>query len=114
MKILPVFFVFAILLAACSPAAKFRKDKNAFEASKITRSFRAVADMNDSYFEIRENNFFEFYRQLFDSVKNTSYPGKFSLKGDTMLLQFYDNRGKALLGSKAMIHKNGKEIVFFK
>ena len=28
--------------------------------------------MNDSYFEIKENNFFEFYRQLFDSVKNTS------------------------------------------
>ena len=99
---------------SCSPAGKFSKDKAAFEASPVTRSFKSVADMNDSYFEIRENNFFEFYRQLFDSVKNTSYPGKYELKGDTLYLKFYDKRGKELLGNKAVIHETKNEIVFFK
>ena len=69
--------------------------------------------MNDSYFDIRENNFLEFYRQLFDSVKNSRYPGKYSLQGDTMLLYFYDKKGYDLLGKKAYIDKEKKEIIFF-
>lgn len=103
-----------IAIYSCSPSLNFSKDKNAFEASPVTRSFKSVADMNDSYFEIRENGFFEFYRQLFDSVKNTAYPGKFELKGDTLHLKFYDKKGKQLLGSKAVIRETKNEIVFFK
>jgi len=75
--------------------------------------FKSVADLNDSYFEIKENDFFEFYRELFDSVKNSSYPGKFTKKGDTMLLRFYNKKGLQLLGSKALITNNKKEIIFF-
>ncbi len=70
--------------------------------------------MNDSYFEIRENNYFEFYRQLFDSVKNTVYPGKYNLVNDTLHLKFYDKKGLELLGRKAVIKEGKKEIVFFK
>lgn len=106
-------FVFTASFS-CSPAMKFSKDKAAFEASPVTRSFKSVADMNDSYFEIRENNYFEFYRQLFDSVKNSSYPGRYELKGDTLHLSFYDKKGKDLLGSKAVIRETKNEIVFFK
>lgn len=103
-----------LFLFSCSPATRFNKDKAAFEASPITHSFKSVADMNDSYFEIRENNYFEFYRQLFDSVKNTSYPGKYELRGDTLHLKFYDKKGKTVLGSKAVIKETKNEIVFFK
>jgi hypothetical protein len=101
-------------LFSCSPSAKFKKDKALFDASKVTLSFKSVADMNDSYFVIKENNFFEFYRQLFDSVKNTSYPGKFTKNGDTLLLSFYDKKGYGILGRKALVTDNKKEIVFFK
>jgi hypothetical protein len=114
MKYLLLLLIIAANTFSCSPAAKFNKDKAAFEASTITRSFKSVADMNDSYFEIRENNFFEFYRQLFDRVKNTSYPGKYELKGDTLYLKFYDKKGKELLGNKAVIHETKNEIIFFK
>ncbi|MCP9752524.1 hypothetical protein [Ferruginibacter sp. HRS2-29] len=115
MKLFTAFFFIIITLGSCSPAAKFRKDKSAFDASKTIQSFKAVADMNDSYFELKENNFFEFYRQLFDSVKNTSFPGRYTMKGDTMMLKFYDQKGGVLLlGSKAIVHGNKKEIVFFK
>lgn len=69
--------------------------------------------MNDSYFVLRENNFFEFYRQLFDSVKNTHYPGKYRRTGDTLVLDFYDKKGEELLGRKAFINNSGNEIVFF-
>ena len=69
--------------------------------------------MNDSYFVIKENNFFEFYKVLYDSVKNTRYPGKYTKNGDTMILSFYDKKGSTLLGHKALIDRNNKEIVFF-
>lgn len=69
--------------------------------------------MNDSYFIIKENNFFEFYKILYDSVKNSSYPGKYLTNGDTIILNFYNRKGYTLLGKKALIDKNKKEIVFF-
>jgi hypothetical protein len=117
MKIMKYILASLIIVCAvisCSPAYKFNKDKRAFEASKVQQSFKSVADMNDSYFEIKENNFFEFYRQLFDSIKNTSYPGRYEQRGDTLYLKFYDKKGLALLGSKAVIKGGKKEIVFFK
>ena len=114
MKYIVLAVIVFLALHACSPSLRFNKDKAAFDASPVIRSFKSVADMNDSYFELKENNFFEFYRQLFDSLKNTSYPGKYELKGDTLHLQFYDKKGKELLGSKAVIRETKNEIVFFK
>ena len=69
--------------------------------------------MNDSYFVIKENNFFEFYKVLYDSVKNTRYPGKYTKNGDTLFLIFYNKKGFTLLGHKALIDKNNNEIIFF-
>jgi hypothetical protein len=114
MKYLALLFIVGFIIAGCSASQKFRRDKAAFDASKVTHSFKSVADMNDAYFEIKENGFFDFYRQLFDSVKNTRYPGKFELKNDTMYLKFYDKRGKELLGSKAVVNEAKHEILFFK
>ncbi len=113
-KYIFIIWMIAASVYSCSPAAKFRKDKAAFDASMITRSFVSVADMNDAHFDIKENGFFDFYRQLFDSVKNTRYPGKFELRNDTMHLKFYDKRGKELLGTKAVINENKDQIIFFK
>ncbi len=103
----------ALIIFSCSPSNKFSKDKTLFEASKVQKSFKSIADLNDSYFDIKENNFFEFYRQLFDSVKNTRYPGKYTKTGDTLFLEFYNKKGLKLLGRKALIDERKKEIVFF-
>ena len=94
-----------VALFGCAPTMNFNKDKAAFKAAKLKQQFTAVADMNDAYFELKENNYFEFYRQLFDSVKNTSYPGKYTINGDTLYLKFYNNRGVTLLGNKATVKK---------
>lgn len=109
MKILLVIVFFS----SCSGRMNFSHDQNAFNASAVTEKFKAVADLNDYYFELRENGFFEYYRQLFDSVKNTRFPGKFERKQDTLILKFYDPRGYDLLGHKAIINHNKKEIIFF-
>ena len=109
--ILPGLFV---CIFSCSPANKFNKVKSVFDASAVLLSFKSVADMNDSYFVIKENNFFEFYRQLFDSVKNTSYPGKYTKNGDTLILSFYDKKGYQLLGRKALVVDNKNQVIFFK
>lgn len=116
MKFLSVLFCFclAAIFQSCSSSHEFNKVKDEFDASMVTMQFKSVADMNDSYFDIKENNFFEFYRQLFDSVKNTRYPGTYTVVNDTFYLKFYDRRGEKLLGSKAVVNENKTEIVFFK
>lgn len=113
MKKIGMAFCVLTLLSGCSANRGFNKDKTSFEASKVMSSFKSVADMNDSYFVIKENNFFEFYRILYDSVKNSSYPGRFTTVGDTLMLDFYNKKGYALLGRKALVDKNKKEIIFF-
>ncbi|MEJ7609812.1 MAG: hypothetical protein WKF88_01395 [Ferruginibacter sp.] len=112
-----IFFSVIICITAfvisCSPSKGFRKDKALFDASPEIVKYKAIADMNDAFFVLKENNFFEFYRQLFDSVKNSSYPGRYSKSGDTLLLNFYNKKGEDILGSKAIINQNKKEIIFF-
>jgi hypothetical protein len=112
MKLIAILSV-TIFLLSCGAAHRFKKDKAAFDASSVVTKYKAIGDMNDSFFEIRENNFFEFYMQLFDSVKNTRYPGKYTTNGDTLYLNFYNKKGEDLLGSKAIINKTRKEIIFF-
>ena len=107
-------YIFLLATAtACSADKGFNKQKLAFESSGIIKKYKAIADMNDAYFVIKENNYFEFYRQLFDSVKNTSYPGTYTKSGDTLLLNFYNKKGSDFLGSKAFINPAKKEIIFF-
>jgi hypothetical protein len=108
-----LIFLLVIIICSCSPGKKFSNDKPLFESSKVIQSFKSGGDMNDSYFVIKENNFFEYYKLLYDSVKNTSYPGKYSLTGDTMVLNFYNRKGYKLLAHKALVDKKKEEIVFF-
>ncbi len=103
----------AVFLISCGSNSHFIKDKNLFESSKVITKYKAVADMNDAYFVVKENNFFEFYRELFDSLKNTSYPGKYTKNGDTLYLKFYNKKGSNLLSNKALINTDKKEIIFF-
>ena len=108
-----LLLVLITLLFSCSATHRFKKDEAFFNASSIITKYKAVADMNDAYFVIKQNNFFEFYRALFDSVKNTTYAGKYTKKGDTLFLTFYNKRGNDLLGNKAFINPDKKEIIFF-
>ncbi len=99
--------------ASCGNMREFKTPKKSFSSSADIGTYKAIADMNDSYFVIKENNFFEFYMQLFDSVKNTSYPGTYKRNGDTLHLHFYNSRGKLLLGSNALINAEKKEVIFY-
>lgn len=100
-------------MISCSTGHNFHKDKPLFDSSAIITKYKAVADMNDAYFIIKQNHFFEFYRLLFDSVQNSRYAGHYTLQGDTLILSFYRHRGEKLLGSKALINPDKKEITFF-
>ncbi len=110
-------FILVLLLAmfifSCANTGGFNKDKALFESSAVITKYKAIADLNDSYFTIKQNNFFEFYMQLFDSIKNTSYPGKYTKNGDTLYLNFYNKVAENFLGSKALINQGKKEIIFF-
>jgi hypothetical protein len=105
--------IIAILIYSCAPSNAFKRDKEQFDASAVITKYKAIGDLNDSYFTIRQNNYFEFYMQLFDSVKNTSYPGRYTKNGDTLFLNFYQKGAELFLGNKALINENKKEIIFF-
>ena len=107
-------FLLIFLWVGCTPASKFKKDRPLFNQSVVIKSFKSVNDLNDAYFDIRENNFFEYYRQLFDSIKNSRYTGRYQKSGDTFLLEFYDKKGIDILGRKALIDSNLNQIFFFK
>lgn len=105
--------IFISTMCSCFAGHNFRRDKPLFDSSPVITRYKAVADMNDAYFVIKQNHFFEFYHLLFDSVQNSRYAGRYTLKGDTLLLSFYRHRGEKLLGSKALINPVKKEIIFF-
>ncbi len=112
-KFILIIIAISVITYSCSTTNAFKKDKSAFDASPVISTYKAIGDLNDSYFTIRQNNFFEFYMQLFDSVKNTSYPGKYTKNGDTLFLNFYNKGAEVFLGSKALINTDKKEIIFF-
>ena len=108
------FALLIVLMSACSGTAGLHKMEAKVDAAPLQQSFKSVVQgINNSYFEIKDNNYFDFYQLLFDSVKNTSYPGKYTKNGDTLFLNFYQKGAEIFLGNKALINENKKEIVFF-
>ncbi len=108
------FCLFAITISLFScQVNRFAKYQTEFNQSEVIRTFKSIDDLNDDYFVIKENNYFEFYKQLFDSVKNTSIPGRYTMKGDTMLLEYFKKKDRMVLGSKAIIDNKKNEIIFF-
>lgn len=110
-----IFLLVAVvfLCSACQQNKLYRQNKSALQAAQTIKTYKAIGDLNDAYFDIKQNNYFEFYMQLFDSVKNTYYPGTYNQNGDTLHLQFFNKKGAAFLGTKALINSSKNEIIFF-
>lgn len=113
MKISNRLTLFIIIAAALSCNQYSKNLEKDIRNNPPLATYKSIGDMNDSYFVVREGNVFEFYMQLFDSVKNTRYPGRYTKNGDTLYLEFHNKKGEDLLGSKALINQHKKEIVFF-
>ncbi len=100
-------------ISACSskiPVKKFNATVDAAQEIKVFKN--VVSGANNSYFVLKTDNYFDFYRELFDSVKNTRYPGTYIMKGDTIQLTFNQKSGKKFLSRQAVI--SGDKITFFK
>lgn len=80
--------------------------------TSLNRTFTSISDLNDSYFSITEDNRFEYYKLLFDSVKNTTYSGSYKLSEDTLYLTFDQEDGRQLFGEKAHIDTMNNRIIF--
>lgn len=78
----------------------------------LNKTFTSISDLNDSYFTITEDNRFEYYKLLFDSVKNTTYSGSYKLVLDTLFLTFEQEEGKQLFGERAQIDTLNNRIIF--
>jgi hypothetical protein len=98
-----------VLLAACQGQEK--KGREEFPAGNM--SFVSISDMNDAHFELRKDGSFEYYRLLFDSLKNSTISGTWKKQADTILLIYNDTASEKILGPKAMINQQKHEISFF-
>ncbi len=83
------------------------------QKAKVISTFRSTSDMNDSHFSLKEGDYFEFYKSLYDSVKNTVYGGTYKKNGDTVFLNFFDKTGEDILGNRALINSENNKIYFF-
>ena len=111
MKIL--VFIIITFLFSCNSSKNNNPDMEKLQKAKVISTFRSTSDMNDSHFSLKEGNYFEFYKSLYDSVKNTVYGGTYITNGDTITLNFFDNDGEEILGKKAIINKETNKIYFF-
>ena len=96
---------------SCQGRYGYEQRWRSLENSRVVRTFTSVSDMNDAHFVIKDNNYFEYYKSLYDSVKNTRFGGTYKRAGDTLLLDFFNGRGKEWLGEKAIL-LNGNQVLF--
>ena len=101
------------LLFSCNTAQNHKVEMDKLEKAKVISTFRSSSDMNDSYFLLKDGNYFEFYKSLYDSVKNTVYGGTYSMHLDTIKLEFFNVEGEKIFGNRAVIDKEKNEIYFF-
>lgn len=76
------------------------------------KTFTSVSDLNDSYFTLNQDQTFEYYKLLLDSIKNTVYSGTYRVEHDTIFLEFQDEDGKHLLGERVLIDTLQENILF--
>ena len=76
------------------------------------KTFTSVSDLNDSYFTLNQDQTFEYYKLLLDSIKNTVYSGTYRVEHDTIFLEFKDEDGKHLLGERVLIDTLQENILF--
>lgn len=108
-----MIIIFILLFSGCNSKKEQKTDLLKLEKAKIISTFKSSSDMNNSYFILKEGNYFEFYKNLYDSIKNTHFAGKYSRKGDTLILNFWDNKGEEIFGNRAIINTEKNKIYFF-
>ena len=105
--------IFIMVITGCNFKNEQKTDHRDLKNAKTISTFKASSDMNNSYFILKEGNYFEFYKSLYDSIKNTHFAGKYSLNGDTLILNFFDNKGEEIFGNRAIINTEKNKIYFF-
>lgn len=109
-----VFLLLSIFaLVSChAPAEKPAAPGPETMATGINKTFMSLSDLNDCYLTLSSDWKFEYYKMLFDSIKNTEYTGTYQLQNDTILLNFDKKEGEALLGNRLLMDETKEHIVF--
>lgn len=104
---------FLVLAVSCNNAEQKSEELPPLTEQKaFNKTFMSLSDLNDCYFTLTENNQFEYYKMLLDSIKNTEFTGQYKIVNDTIYLTFDKEEGKNLLGYRVIIDENAENIVF--
>jgi hypothetical protein len=116
MKTLPILLLYGTLIAGCagekSQVPVSSKNAQPEAHNSIEHSFTSVSDLNDAYFSLTHDLKFEYYKLLFDSIRNTNFSGTYTIKQDTIFLKFDDEEGKKLLGERVLMDTLLENILF--
>jgi hypothetical protein len=106
------FFILSLFLFACAA----RDRSSAREVKKETREKRKApivlsAKDGNYYFNLRQNNFFEYYGVTLGVTKADLYAGSYEMKGDSLLLAFQNNYKPADLTGTGFIDRTNNQVV---
>lgn len=111
MKTLTALVTTCLFIACNAPAEKPVETLSPAPETGIRKTFMSLSDLNDCYFSFSEDGKFEYYKMLFDSIKNTEFTGTYQLQNDTFFLQFDKKEGEELLGNRLIMDENKENIV---
>jgi hypothetical protein len=109
---IPVSFILCFFIVSCT----IRDRSSVREVKKETKEKRKEpvilsAKEGNYYFNLRENNFFEYYGKTLGVTKAELYAGSYQKKGDSLMLAFQNNFKPADLTNSAYIDRTNKQLI---
>lgn len=102
-------------LIACS-TPDHTSQREVIRDTRAKRSYPIILSAKDGnmFFNLHENNFFEFYGvKLGGIAKGAYYAGTYERKGDSLFLAFHNKYQPADLTTKGLIDKENNSLVLF-
>ena len=106
-----------LLICVLSLGACATRDRNSVrQVKKETKDKRKApivlsAKEGNYYFNLRQNNFFEYYGVTLGVTKADLYAGSYERKGDSLLLAFQNNYKPQDLTSMAYIDRVNRQVL---
>jgi hypothetical protein len=111
---LAVFILLSLFMWHCSTSDRATgREVKKETADKRKSPIILAAKQGDYYLNLRENHFFDYFGLDSATKKASLYAGNYELKGDSLLMAFYNNYQPADLTNTGFMDRGRNQIVLF-
>lgn len=101
------------VLLACHTGQNSQREVIRETREKRKAPIILTAKQDNFYFNLRRNNFFDYYGLKLGVAKAELYAGTYQLKGDTILLAFQNSYQPGDLTGKGLIDRRHNQVILF-